>query len=76
MLGWVGDIERQTLENGTFRTVLFTGSHIMVLIVVPVVGLALAWFLRRTAAGTAIRAALTPLLPPRHGRQRLRCRSG
>jgi mannose-6-phosphate isomerase-like protein (cupin superfamily) len=27
MLGWVGDIERQTLENGTFRTVLFTGSH-------------------------------------------------
>jgi mannose-6-phosphate isomerase-like protein (cupin superfamily) len=27
MLGWVGDIERQTLENGTFRTVLFTGDH-------------------------------------------------
>jgi mannose-6-phosphate isomerase-like protein (cupin superfamily) len=27
MLGWVGDIERQTLENDTFRTVVFTGDH-------------------------------------------------
>jgi mannose-6-phosphate isomerase-like protein (cupin superfamily) len=27
MLGWVGDIERATLENTTFRTVLFTGEH-------------------------------------------------
>jgi mannose-6-phosphate isomerase-like protein (cupin superfamily) len=27
MLGWVADIERATLENGTFRTVLFTGGH-------------------------------------------------
>jgi mannose-6-phosphate isomerase-like protein (cupin superfamily) len=27
MLGWVGDIERATLENETFRTVLFTGEH-------------------------------------------------
>ena len=27
MLGWVGDIERATLENQTFRTVLFTGEH-------------------------------------------------
>jgi mannose-6-phosphate isomerase-like protein (cupin superfamily) len=27
MLGWVGDIERTTLENETFRTVLFTGRH-------------------------------------------------
>lgn len=27
MLGWVGDIERETLENDTFRTVLFTGEH-------------------------------------------------
>lgn len=27
MLGWVGDIERSTLENTTFRTVLFTGEH-------------------------------------------------
>jgi len=27
MLGWVGDIEAATLENETFRTVLFTGGH-------------------------------------------------
>ncbi|HXV58865.1 MAG TPA: cupin domain-containing protein [Gaiellaceae bacterium] len=27
MRGWVGNIERETVENGTFRTVLFTGEH-------------------------------------------------
>ena len=27
MLGWIGDIEQETTENGTFRTVLFTGEH-------------------------------------------------
>jgi mannose-6-phosphate isomerase-like protein (cupin superfamily) len=27
MIGWVGDIERATLDNDTFRTVLFTGGH-------------------------------------------------
>ena len=27
MLGWVGNIERTTRENGTFRTVVFTGEH-------------------------------------------------
>jgi mannose-6-phosphate isomerase-like protein (cupin superfamily) len=27
MLGWVGDIEQTTLDNTTFRTVLFTGEH-------------------------------------------------
>ncbi len=27
MLGWVGDIERATLDNTTFRTELFTGEH-------------------------------------------------
>ncbi len=27
MLGWTGDIERETLDNTTFRTVLFTGDH-------------------------------------------------
>lgn len=27
MLGWVGDIEQATVENDTFRTVLFTGEH-------------------------------------------------
>ena len=28
MTGWVGDIEDATLTNDTFRTVLFTGSHL------------------------------------------------
>lgn len=27
MLGWVEDIERATLDNTTFRKVLFTGEH-------------------------------------------------
>ena len=27
MLGWIGDIEQATLDNDTFRTVLFTGDH-------------------------------------------------
>lgn len=27
MIGWVGDIEHQTLDNETFRTVLFTDAH-------------------------------------------------
>jgi mannose-6-phosphate isomerase-like protein (cupin superfamily) len=27
MIGWVGDIEKRTLENDTFRTVLFTGAR-------------------------------------------------
>jgi mannose-6-phosphate isomerase-like protein (cupin superfamily) len=27
MEGWLGDIERATLENETFRTVLWTGEH-------------------------------------------------
>jgi mannose-6-phosphate isomerase-like protein (cupin superfamily) len=27
VLGWIGDIERETLENETFRTVAYTGAH-------------------------------------------------
>lgn len=27
MLGWVGNIEQQTLDNDTFRTVAYTGAH-------------------------------------------------
>jgi mannose-6-phosphate isomerase-like protein (cupin superfamily) len=27
MIGWVGDIEKATLDNSTFRTVVFTGDH-------------------------------------------------
>jgi mannose-6-phosphate isomerase-like protein (cupin superfamily) len=27
MTGWVGDIEKATIDNETFRTVLWTGDH-------------------------------------------------
>jgi mannose-6-phosphate isomerase-like protein (cupin superfamily) len=27
MLGWVGNVELETLDNETFRTVVFTGDH-------------------------------------------------
>jgi mannose-6-phosphate isomerase-like protein (cupin superfamily) len=27
MLGWIGDIEKLTLDNQTFRTVVYTGGH-------------------------------------------------
>jgi mannose-6-phosphate isomerase-like protein (cupin superfamily) len=27
MLGWIDDIEQATLQNDTFRNVLFTGAH-------------------------------------------------
>ncbi len=37
--------------------VIITGDHLLVAVVVPVVVAALAWFLRRSLAGTAIRAA-------------------
>jgi mannose-6-phosphate isomerase-like protein (cupin superfamily) len=26
MIGWIGDIEKETIENETFRTVVFTGE--------------------------------------------------
>ncbi len=28
MDGWIGDITRETLDNETFRTVVFTGEHL------------------------------------------------
>ncbi len=28
MVGWVGNVERETLENGNFRSVLFTGDRV------------------------------------------------
>ena len=28
MLGWVGDVERATMDNADFRKVLFTGAHV------------------------------------------------
>ncbi|HVT64277.1 MAG TPA: ATP-binding cassette domain-containing protein [Mycobacteriales bacterium] len=60
-LSWGGD------RSGTFTTpwsvhfrinpVVFTGNHVIALIVVPTVLLALTWFLRTTYYGVAIRAA-------------------
>ena len=41
----------------TLGPVILTGDHLLVAAVVPVVVGALAWFLRRSLAGTAIRAA-------------------
>ncbi len=39
MAGWVGDIERATLDNGTFRTVLYTGEHTQLTVMsIPVGG--------------------------------------
>ena len=33
MIGWIGDIEKRTLDNETFRTVVFTGEHIQLTVV-------------------------------------------
>ena len=33
MPGWVGNVERETLENGTFRTGLFTGDDVQLTVV-------------------------------------------
>ncbi|HEV3363629.1 MAG TPA: ABC transporter permease [Acidimicrobiia bacterium] len=41
----------------TVEPVIFTGDHVLILTVVPVVIAALAWFLGRTDAGIAMRAA-------------------
>jgi len=41
----------------TISPVRFTGNHVVIFVIVPVVVLALGWFLHATAAGTGIRAA-------------------
>ena len=46
-----------TSTNFELGPVVITGDHLLVAAVVPVVVLALAWFLKRSLAGTAIRAA-------------------
>ena len=38
MPGWVGDIERETLDNETFRTVVFTGEHTQLTVMSIAVG--------------------------------------
>ena len=43
MLGWVGDIEKETLENETFRTVVFTGEHTQLTVMRLAVGEDIGW---------------------------------
>jgi mannose-6-phosphate isomerase-like protein (cupin superfamily) len=43
MLGWVGDIERETLDNDTFRTVVFTGEHTQLTVMRLAVGEDIGW---------------------------------
>jgi branched-chain amino acid transport system permease protein len=57
----------QPLVTNSFRTplsssftldpVLFTGNHVLIVVIVPVVAATLAWFLTKTSLGVAIRAA-------------------
>jgi branched-chain amino acid transport system permease protein len=50
---------RSPINDGLFEIhpVIFTGDHVLILAIVPVVILALTWFLGRTDAGIAMRAA-------------------
>ena len=43
MLGWVGDIERETLDNETFRTVVFTGEHMQLTVMRLAPGEDIGW---------------------------------
>jgi mannose-6-phosphate isomerase-like protein (cupin superfamily) len=43
MLGWVGDIERETLDNDTFRTVVFTGEHTQLTVMRLAAGEDIGW---------------------------------
>lgn len=42
-LGWVDDVERATLDNETFRTVLFTGAHLQLTVMVLEPGQEIGW---------------------------------
>lgn len=43
MLGWIGDIERLTLDNETFRTVIHTGEHSQLTVMQVEVGEDIGW---------------------------------
>ncbi len=43
MIGWVQDIEKLTLENTTFRTVLHTGEHSQVVVMSIPPGEEIGW---------------------------------
>lgn len=43
MLGWIGNIERATLDNTTFRTVVFTGDHTQLTVMRLAAGEDIGW---------------------------------
>ncbi len=43
MLGWLDDIERLTLDNTTFRTVVHTGEHAQLTVMSLLPGEAIGW---------------------------------
>ncbi len=43
MLGWVADVEKVTLDNTNFRTVLFTGTHTQLTVMALQPGEEIGW---------------------------------
>ena len=43
MLGWVADVEKATLDNSNFRTVLFTGAHTQLTVMALQPGEEIGW---------------------------------
>ena len=43
MLGWVADVEKATLDNTNFRTVLFTGEHTQLTVMALQPGEEIGW---------------------------------
>ncbi len=43
MTGWVGDIEKKTIENTNFRQVLFTGEHMQLTVMRLAPGEEIGW---------------------------------
>lgn len=43
MLGWLGDIEKLTLENENFRTVVYTGEHTQLTLMTLAPGEDIGW---------------------------------
>lgn len=43
MLGWVADVEAATVDNTTFRTVLFTGAHTQLTVMCLAPGEEIGW---------------------------------
>jgi mannose-6-phosphate isomerase-like protein (cupin superfamily) len=43
MLGWVADVEKATLDNENFRTVLFTGEHTQLTVMRLLPGEEIGW---------------------------------